>query len=162
MTIRPALPSDASAICALWNLHITTRLTTFNSAPKTDPQVAAQIAQLKNDGFGFWVAVDESAVLGFAYYGQFRGGIGYAHTMEHTIYVADGATGRGYGQQLLNTVETDARNKGAHVMMAGVSAENGPGIAFHARCGYIEVARLPDVGRKFDRWLDLVLMQKFL
>ena len=162
MTIRPALLSDAEAICTLWNLHIRERLTTFNSTPKTPDSVAGQIAQSRAEGFGFWVIDEGEGLLGFAYYAQFRGGIGYAHALEHTIYMADGAAGRGLGRGLLGAVETYARAKGGHVMMAGVSAENAVGIAFHARCGYAQVARIAEVGRKFDHWLDLILMQKFL
>jgi len=109
-----------------------------------------------------WLAKQGAELLGFAYYSQFRAGVGYAHSMEHTIYVADAAAGRGLGQQFLAQVETHAHATGAHVMIAGVLAANAAGFAFHIRCGYAEVARRPEVGFKFGQWFDLVLMQKFL
>jgi len=66
------------------------------------------------------------------------------------------------GRQLMHAIEDHARTGGAHSIFAGVSAANQQGVAFHARLGYEEVARLPSVGYKFDKYLDLVLMQKFL
>jgi phosphinothricin acetyltransferase len=82
--------------------------------------------------------------------------------MEHTIQLAPGASGRGHGRALMRAVEDHARMGGAHSMFAGVSGENPEGRAFHARLGYAETAVLPAVGWKFGRWMDLVLMQKFL
>src|SRR5690606_24095452 len=122
--IRAALPDDAAKLCALWNLHITQRLTTFNFAPKEPQDLTQLLVQLEADAHGMWLAEDQTGLLGFAFYHQFRGGIGYAHSMEHTIYLADGAAGRGLGRRLLGTIENHARHGGAHVMMAGVSAAN--------------------------------------
>ena len=81
---------------------------------------------------------------------------------EHSILLAPGAQGSGLGRALLTAVEDHARAGGAHCLFAGVSAENDAGRRFHARMGYAEVAVLPDVGWKFGRYIDLVLMQKFL
>jgi phosphinothricin acetyltransferase len=105
---------------------------------------------------------DEKGLLGFATYAQFRGGIGYATCMEHTVLLSPEARGRGLGSALVAAVCDHARAAGAHQMIAGVSAENPDGVAFHARMGFTEVARIRDAGRKFDRFIDLVLMQKFL
>jgi phosphinothricin acetyltransferase len=82
--------------------------------------------------------------------------------MEHTIQLAPEASGRGHGRALMTAVEDHARAGGAHSMFAGVSGENPEGRAFHARLGYVETAILPQVGWKFGRWMDLVLMQKIL
>ncbi|MGB0961051.1 MAG: GNAT family N-acetyltransferase, partial [Halocynthiibacter sp.] len=113
------------------------------------------------DGFAFLVS-ETDEIDGFAYYGQFRGGVGYAHALEHTLYVRPMAAKTGVGRGLLRTLETHAHRSGGHMMQAGVSAENAAALGFHAAMGYEAVARLKEVGRKFDRWLDLVLMQKEL
>ena len=107
-------------------------------------------------------AADDGRVLGFASYDQFRAGNGYVHAMEHTVILAPEAHGRGLGRALMTAIEEHARIRGGHSMVAGVSGENAAGIAFHRALGYAHVGLLPQSGRKFGRWLDLVLMQKFL
>jgi phosphinothricin acetyltransferase len=115
-------------------------------------------------GHGFLVAAapDDGTILGFATYAQFRGGIGYARSMEHTILLAPEAHGKGLGRALLTALEKHAAEEGAHQILAGVSSENAAGIRFHLAMGYVECARIPAAGYKFGRYMDLVLMQKFL
>jgi phosphinothricin acetyltransferase len=158
VTVRLATGLDADAVAAIWNHYIRETSVTFNALEKTADEVAALIATRP----AFFVALDQGRVAGFATYDQFRGGVGYARTMEHTIQLAPGASGRGHGRALMRAVEDHARMGGAHSMFAGVSGENPEGRAFHARLGYAETAVLPAVGWKFGRWMDLVLMQKFL
>lgn len=160
--IRPATAADAQALADLWNPWIRTSAVTFNSIEKTAADMAAMIADKATAGHGFWVALDAGTLLGFATYGQFRGGIGYAHAMEHTVVLAPEARGKGIGRALMAVLEDHARSIGAHTILAGVSGENPEGRAFHAALGYSVVAVIPAVGRKFNRWMDIVLMQKFL
>jgi phosphinothricin acetyltransferase len=108
------------------------------------------------------VAEASGRIVGFATYAQFRGGVGYARTMEHTILLSPEAQGTGLGRALLTAIENHARTRGVTSLFAGVSAENPAGRAFHTRMGYTEVAILQRVGFKFGRAMDLVLMQKFL
>lgn len=156
--IRRARPEDAAAIAAIWNAVIRDTAQTFTTAEK-DP--AALAATLDGTPPAF-VAVPGGAVAGFVTAGQFRAGPGYARTFEHSIHVAPAARGRGLGRALMVALEADLAARGVHSLIAGVAGENPDGAAFHAALGYAEIARLPQVGRKFDRWHDLVLMQKFL
>ncbi len=160
--VRPARPGDIPAILGFWNPIIRDTTVTFASDQKTGPGLLEMIATRRRDGHEFLVAEDAGRVLGLVTYAQFRGGNGYARAMEHTIILAPEARGQGVGRALMAAVEEHARARGAHSMIAGVSAENAAGIAFHAAVGYPEVARIPEVGWKFDRWLDLVVMQKML
>lgn len=160
--IRDAGPVDARAISALWNHYILNTLVTFNWAEKPEAEVAALIASRQAAGHGFLVAEEGGQLKGFATYAQFRGGVGYAHTMEHTILFNAHARGRGLGRALMAATEDHARRGGAHAIFAGVSGANPEGRAFHLAMGYAEVAVLREVGRKWDRWLDLHLMQKIL
>lgn len=162
VTLRPAMPEDAAAIAALWNPFIRDTAVTFNSVEKTAQGLAADITAKAAGGQAFLLAELDGDLAGFATYGQFRGGVGYAHTMEHTVILAPQAHGRGVGRALMAGIEEHARQAGVHSMLAGVSAENEAGIAFHRAIGYVEMARLPQVGRKFGRWMDLVLLQKML
>ncbi|MEZ5686190.1 MAG: N-acetyltransferase family protein [Paracoccaceae bacterium] len=160
--IRPATPADFPTILAFWNPVIRDTTVTFSSEEKTPESLAAMIALRRAAGQEFFVAEEAGAVLGLASYGQFRAGNGYAHAMEHTIILAPGARGRGLGRALMGALEAHARAGGGHLMVGGISAENAPAIGFHAALGYAEAGRMREAGRKFGRWIDLVLMQKLL
>ena len=158
MIVRPACDDDAAAIIAIQNPVIRDTLITFNSKERTEDDVRAAIRDLPC----FLVAEDKGNILGFASYIQFRRGVGYARTVEHTIVLSEAARGQGTGSALLAAVEAHAADAGMGSIWAGVSGENPAGVAFHARLGYETVATLPKVGFKFGRWLDLVLMRKWL
>ncbi|MBN2631898.1 MAG: N-acetyltransferase [Rhodobacteraceae bacterium] len=159
--IRDATPGDAEAVAMIWNHAIRETTATFNATEKPVAEVRATIAARQVNRC-FLVAEAAGTVCGFATYDQFRAGIGYAHAMEHTIHLATGASGRGLGRALMAALEAQARKAGVHVMVAAVTAENHGGRAFHAALGYAEVGVMPEVGHKFGRWMDLVLMQKIL
>lgn len=159
MIIRPARPQDAERIAKIWNRVIRDTAATFTTAEKTK---AGLCKDIETRGDGFLVVETEGRVEGFATYFPFRGGPGYKHTKEHTISLSPAIQGQGAGRLLMNRLEDAARKDDVHSLFAGVSGDNPDGIAFHAAIGYREVARLPEVGRKFDRWMDLVLMQKIL
>lgn len=160
--IRPATSADTEAIAALWNGLIRDTTVTFTHTEKTLPEIAETIAARFRDGFTFLVAEHGGQVAGFATYAQFRGGDGYARCMEHSIHLEPLARGQGLGRALMQAVECHAFARGTHSMIAGVSGENAAGIAFHTALGYRSIATVPESGFKFGRWLDLVLMQKFL
>ncbi len=161
-TIRAANHSDASAIAAIWNPIIRDTLITFNAVEKTAADICAMIDLKATSGHGFLKAEDATGILGFATYGQFRGGVGYARTMEHTVILPSSAWGKGIGRALMLAIEDHARKAGAHTIFAGVSTVNKDGVAFHKACGYTEAAILSEVGYKSGQWLDLVLLQKIL
>lgn len=154
--IRPATHTDASAIARIWNAMIRDTTITFNPVEKTSAEVAALI------GKDTLVWEENGAVTGFARFFPFRSGEGYKHTVEHTIMLDAHAQGRGIGRALLATLCDDAKRKGARMMIAGCSATAPEAIRFHATCGFETVATMPEVGFKFGRWIDLVLMQKRL
>lgn len=159
MSVRPAQAGDAAAVTDLWNAVIRDTLITFNTVEKSFPEIAALIG---GGAAGVFVAEAGGAVVGFATYGQFRAGAGYARTMEHSVHLDEAARGRGLGRRLVAAVEADAAARGAHTLIAGVSSANPGSVAFHAALGFAHVATLPEVGYKWGRWLDLHLMQKRL
>jgi len=156
MTIRPAARADAAQIAAIWNHAIRDTTITFNPTEKTEAEVADLCA-------GQTLVWEEgSRIMGFTRFFQFRGGDGYRHTAEHTILLHEDAKGRGGGRALMAATCDAARAAGYHSLFAGCSAENPGAVAFHAACGFQTVATLRQVGFKFGRWIDLVLMQKML
>ena len=101
-------------------------------------------------------------VLGFASYGDFRPWPGYRSSVEHSVHVAAGHRRRGVGRRLVEELVERARRDGKHVMIAGIDRENDASLRLHEQLGFREVGRLPEVARKFDRWVDLVLLQRTL
>lgn len=156
--IRPATARDAAGILPIYNRLI--RETTVTFLP--DEKTAAEIAQAIETADAYFVAEREGEIIGFASFGPFRAGRGYARVKEHSICLAVAARGDGLGTRLLDQVEAEARTQGVHFMVAGISGENAPGLQFHAQRGYKTVGHLPEIGEKFGRRLDLVLMQKSL
>lgn len=159
MILRQGAASDSEAISAFWAPLIRETVITFSTDEKSPADVAAMIAER---GPGFIVAELGGEVAGFATFGTFRNGPGYRHSAELTIILSERARGKGVGRALMAGLEEAARGAGIHVLVSGVSAENAGAVAFHRACGFVETGRMPEVGRKFGRWLDLVLMQKTL
>lgn len=158
MIIRQAVPEDAPGIAALVNPVIRDTAITFTDAEKTPEDIAEAIQASGR----YFVACEDSRIVGYACYFQFRGGPGYRFTMEHSIVLNESVRGRGVGRKLMAALEGHARDHDVHSLFAGVSGENPAGVAFHRSVGFKEVGRLPEVGFKFGRWMDLVLMQKLL
>jgi phosphinothricin acetyltransferase len=156
--IRAATLSDAEAIGQIQNPIIRDTSITFNSRERTVDEIQEAIRGLPC----FLVAETRGRLGGFLSYDQFRKGPGYARCMEHTIIVAAEARGQGLGLALIQAAVQHAKANGVGSLWAGVSAENPKGVTFHARNGFTEIAHLPQVGFKFGRWMDLILMRKWL
>ena len=115
-------------------------------------------AERRTGKYPILVAEADGSAIGYATYGPFRRGEGYAGTVEHTVYVARQARRRGVARALLEHLVARACAAGVRVMIGGVSGESDASIALHQALGFEEIARLPRIGRKFGRDLDLVLM----
>ena len=158
-----ATMADLPEIQALYNYEIREGVALWWARERTEAEMAAWMSGRIEAGFPVLAARNgEGALLGFGSFGPFRGNDGYAASVEHSLYVDPAARGCGAGGRLLDALEASARQWGAHVMIGGIEASNRASIALHARRGFSETARMPEVGRKFDRWLTLVLMQKIL
>ncbi|KUP91110.1 GNAT family N-acetyltransferase [Tritonibacter horizontis] len=165
--LRRAEGADAPAIADLHGEIVETSLATFTTDRRplstwrelieTERRVLVATAAAEAE------ATDAAeAFLGFAAISGFRSGPGYAQTGELSIYLTKAAQGCGTGRKLLAELENLARDEGLHVLVAAISSANPAAEAFHTACGYRVVGRLPEVGLKWGRWLDLVLMQKNL
>ncbi len=157
--IRQARPEDANAVCAIVNPIIRDSLITFTTEERSTDGVAQDIHERKA---AFLVAEIDKKIVGFATYGPFRNGPGYCFTKEHSIQLSASARGQGLGRGLMEHLEIVAVEQGVNVLVAGISSANQPGIEFHKALGFQQVGRMPKVGFKENRWLDLVLMQKNL
>lgn len=165
VTIRDAVEGDLAAITHLFNVLIPTTATAWRDHLADEAEMAAWWATQAAAGHPVLVAEADGVVVGYTTWTGFRGGDrfpGYRQTVELTIHVAGDQHGRGVGRVLLEALVERARTEGIHVLVAAVDADNEGSITFHERLGFVEVGRMPEVGRKFDRWLTLVLLQRIV
>jgi L-amino acid N-acyltransferase len=165
--IRDATADDVPAISALYNAMIATTTVAWTEEAETLDDRRRWWAARTGDGDATVVADagPEAGVVGYAAFGPFRDNVkwpGYRLTVEHTIHVDERWHGRGVGRALMEALVDRATRQGLHVMVGAVDGANEASIRFHERLGFEVVARMPEVGRKFDRWLDLVLLQRRL
>ena len=154
--IREANPNDAAAITDIWNRVIRETNITFTTEEKTTLQIGEMIANAS-----VFVAQTHK-VRGFCTYGPFRSGPGYRFVAEHSIHIAPDAHRRGLGRALMTTLETDAQKHGIDSLIGAMTGDNQRSITFHESCGFHQVGYLPELGVKFGKRHDLVLMQKQL
>jgi phosphinothricin acetyltransferase len=165
VAIRDARIDDLAAITDIYNALLDTTTHEWTETPHTVAERAEWLAEQQAAARPAIVAVVDGAVVGWATYGDFRDSVrwpGYRFTVEHSIHVREDSWGRGVGRALIDALEMRARSAGKHVMVAGIDSTNERSIRFHERLGFVEVARMPEIGEKFGRRLDLVLMQRIL
>ena len=160
--IRAAIESDLPAILAIYNDAVLNTTAIWNETPVDLENRRAWLAARAKAGFPVLVAEKEARVAGYGSFGDFRPFEGYRVTVEHSIYVAADSRGKGFGAALLAALIDEARRLEKRVMIGGIDAANAISIALHAKFGFVEAGRLPGVGVKFGRPLDLVLKQKNL
>ena len=162
LTIRNALGDDIKSILAIYNDVLLTTNAIYEERPRTEKEVLDWYDSRVSVGFPFFVCEWEGHVVGYCSYGRFRDRACYQPTVEHAIHIASPFRGRGFGSQMLAHLISDARCRNFHSMIAGIDSKNEGSIALHAKFGFRPVAHIPQVALKFDRWLDLVLMQLML
>jgi phosphinothricin acetyltransferase len=163
--IRPATADDVPAITDIANALIESTSYEWRDERHTVADRREWLANHDAADEAVLVAVEDDRVVGWAAYGDFRDSRrwpGYRFTVEHTIHVAESHWGAGVGRALLTALMDAARADGKRVMVGGIDGTNEDSIRFHARLGFVETARMPGVGEKHGRRLDLVLMQRDL
>ena len=160
--IRPAEKDDVAAIVAIYNDVMQTSVTIWREEPTSVAERDEWLAETSTLGYPVLVAIDASGVLGFIAAEPFRSWPGYAATWEHSVHVRRDVRSRGVGRRLLDAMEATLRTRGAYIMVAGIDAENDGSLRFHARAGFLETGRMPEVGQMGGSWRDLVLLQKTL
>lgn len=160
--IRPARDSDAGAIAAIYDHHVRHGIASFDTQGPGEAETRAKIGHIVDRGWPFLVAEQERTVIGYAYAAQFRDRPAYAHSCEDSIYVAADQLGRGIGKALINELIVAAERAGFRQMIAVIGGGEPASIALHRSVGFVEAGRMRAVGRKFDRWLDTVYMQRSL
>jgi L-amino acid N-acyltransferase len=161
-TVRLAELGDAAAIQAIYNTEVTTSTSTFDLVPRSLEDQERWLAA-RSGAFSALVAVDRAGtVVGFASLSPYKERAAYRTTVEDSIYVDPGRRGEGVGGVLLTRLVEMARTSGFHTVIARIEASGAASRALHARCGFELVGIEREVGRKFNRWLDVAVMQLVL
>lgn len=162
MIIRDALESDLPALRDIFNdaVRNTTAIWMDDEVDLANRQ--AWFSARARQGYPILVAEEAGEVLGYASFGDWRPFDGFCHTVEHSVYIRADQRGKGLGPLLMNELIARARACGKHVMVAAIESGNAASIRLHQRLGFTITGQMPQVGRKFGRWLDLTFMQLIL
>jgi L-amino acid N-acyltransferase YncA len=163
VTVRESRESDVVAVHGIYTHHVLHGLATFEEAPPTVDELKNRRDVLRGLQFPHLVAELDGRVVGYCYAGPYRARPAYRHTVENSVYIEQGLTGRGIGSALLG--ELIARCSGGPwrqmVAIIGDSG-NAASIALHRKLGFRHVGTLEAVGFKLGRWVDTVFMQRAL
>ena len=159
--VRPANTADGKAIASILNALLATTAIEWTDLPHTVDSILEWLDEHET----VLVAEEGAEVVGVATFGWFRDVVrrsGYRFTVENTVHVRGDRWGSGVGRQLMRALIDEARRGGKHTMVAAIDGANVASIRFHERLGFVEVARMPEIGAKFGRWRDLILLQLHL
>jgi phosphinothricin acetyltransferase len=159
--IRLAGRSDAEAINDIQNHYVVNSTATFLTEPLTLKQRLDWL-EGRSPSHPVTVAEVDGAIAGWGALGEFRGRPAYRHTTEFSVYVHPDGHRRGIGRALLADLTDRARALGHHALVGGCCSESAAILALLEASGFSRVGHFPEVGRKFDRWLDVVFMQRLL
>ena len=161
MHVRSATVEDASAILEIYNHEVLTSTVTFDLVPRTLAEQESWITD-RSGAHVVLVVEDDGEVVGFGALSQYRERAGYATTVEDSVYVHEDHRGRGVGRILLAELVERATAHGFHALMAKVVGDHQASINLHSAAGFEVVGHEREVGRKFGRWLDVVLLERLL
>lgn len=162
MQLRDAAEGDLPGILEIYNEVIANSTAIYAEKPVSLDDRLAWFKARREQNYPVLVATDETGILGFISFGDFRVWPCYLYTVEHSVHVRADRRGQGIGRALLEALIPRASALGKHVLVAGIDADNIGSLKLHQRLGFERVAHFHEVGRKFNRWLDLVFMQRFL
>ena len=161
MELRLATLDDAEAVRAIYNVEVTTSTATFDLVPRSLEDQRTWMAA-RSGAHAVLVATDGAALVGFGSLSPWRDRPAYATTVEDSVYVHRDHHGKGIGKALLGALLETATAHGFHACMARIVGGHEASMALHAACGFEVVGTEREVGRKFGRWLDVVLMERLL
>jgi phosphinothricin acetyltransferase len=162
--IRPATATDIPAIARIYGDSVRTATASFELDPPSEAEMARRMAAVVDAGFPYLAAEIDGTLAGYAYAGLYRTRPGYRFTVEDSVYIDPAFHRRGAGKALLAALIEICAAKGYRQMIAviGDSPNQAGSIAVHKAAGFTSVGLLPDVGFKFGRWIDTLLMQRAL
>jgi L-amino acid N-acyltransferase YncA len=152
--IRTCTTADAAAICSIYNHYVRDTVITFEEAPVATPEMAQRVVDVATR-FPWLVAEEGNEIVGYAYATPWKTRSAYRFSVESTVYVAPGQTGRGLGTALYRELLDELRKQGVHSVVGGIALPNAASITLHEKLGFKKIGEFVEIGRKFDRWVDV-------
>jgi L-amino acid N-acyltransferase YncA len=162
LVIRDFRPGDIAAVTAIYAHYVRETVITFELTPPDETEMAARFAAIAEKRHPLLIGEIGGEVAGYAYASTFRAREAYRFTCENSIYFGPQWVGQRLGGPMLEALIAAARDAGLKQMVAAITGERENSIRLHTRHGFRQVGRYEQVGYKFDRWLDVVLMQRAL
>ena len=163
LIVRPSQDADLGAIAEIYAHHVRHSTGTFETEPPSLHEMGQRRADVLAKGLPYLVAAQDAQVLGFAYCNWFKPRAAYRYSAEDSIYLAPAAQGRGVGRLLLTELVRQAEAAGIRKLIAVIGdSANAGSVGVHSALGFNRVGVLQSCGWKFDRWLDVVMMEKAL
>ncbi|MDD2875758.1 MAG: GNAT family N-acetyltransferase [Acidiphilium sp.] len=163
MDIRPATIPDLAECQAIYAHHVLEGTGSFEEVPPSLETITVRYHRIVDAGRSWLIAADATGLLGFAYFDQYRPRSAYRYTAEDSVYVREDVRGQGVGKALVGRLLADARGRGFRQMLAVIGdSDNIGSIGVHASLGFQRVGTMRNVGFKFGRWLDVIIMQRSL
>jgi L-amino acid N-acyltransferase YncA len=162
LTIRPATPADAEAIAAIYNHYVTHSVATFDTQATTAENRRAWLGEHGEDHPVLVAEAQDGDVVAWGSLSRWGTRCAYRHSVEMSVYVREGYTGQRLGPRISRSLLELARERGHHAIVSQVVADNEASLKMAAQLGFERVGCLREVGRKFGRWLDVVIMELLL
>jgi len=161
MKIRACEARDIAAVCSIYNFYIVNTVITFEEVILSEDEMAARVNVCQKI-FPWLVCEVDGEVVGYAYASRWKERSAYKNTVEVTVYLKNGVARKGYGRHLYSTLLEALRKLNVHVALGCIALPNDASVALHEACGFKSVAHFSEVGRKFERWLDVGYWEKKL
>jgi L-amino acid N-acyltransferase YncA len=160
LEIRPTIETDLAAITAIYAQAVREGTATFELEPPDLAEMTRRFRALSDGGFPYFSAVLDGQLAGYAYAGAYRPRPAYRFTVENSVYLDPISHRRGIGLKLMQRLILECEARGFRQMIAVIGdSANAASIGLHTRCGFQMIGTHPNVGLKFGRWLDTVMMQ---
>jgi phosphinothricin acetyltransferase len=155
LILRNATSADVAAIAAIYNDYIAETLVTFEEELVLDGEMERRMTEIHSRDLPFLVAEIGNEIVGYAYANRFRDRAAYRFTVESAIYLASEQTGRGFGHTLYAGLIEALKTKSLHCVMGCIALPNEASVKLHERLGFVKSGHFPEVGFKFEKWIDV-------